>query len=706
MNTTKHTTLDINELEPIYFVNECDIDRDVFLPIFVSADFVSCMMGYFTSKSIKELAVSLSQFLKSENAVIELVVSPNIDVEDLGAIKNAINAEENLIPFLFPDFKLTEDNLKTRCVAALAYLIAKKKLRIKIGLQERGLFHTKCWLFHTENGWLSVHGSVNMTGPGLSTNTEQLVIDKEWEGDRSKRVVDKIRDTYTQIWEGTYKNVITIELNRKTVNFLNECRKTIIEPDNWHDYIDYKLLREQYTTQTIERKLKIPGWLNYQSGKFSHQGEAVREWMNNEEGILSIATGGGKTLTSLVAAALMTNKVKHLFVVVSVPTITLLRQWVETVSDFGVEAVSLQGKTLAKIRKEIRECTRRLRHGISINEVIVTTHDSLKQNVYQLIQGVNKKVPVMLIGDEVHNLGSKGFVSVGRDGDKPRFRMGLSATYDRQFDDEGTKFLIDYFGDLVYEFPLSKAIGKCLVPFDYIIHSVSLDETEQDEWSDLTYQIRKLSYTANLQDGNPSKERWKLLCLKRRRIIEAASAKVCKFGEVLPKLRNELRRALVFCTDKEPEQLIRLNRVLESRSINFHQVTHQETMDKGLTNKIVDSFERGELQVLTSKRVLDEGFNVRQAEVAYILASNTVRRQWIQRLGRILRLSPETNKSKATIHDFVVFPALEEGESDPDLRSMVAGEFGRISFFSELADNQHETDGALDTMHQLIELMR
>lgn len=678
-NKSEYTNSTINEIEPIYFLNEHNVDTEVFFPAFSSASSVDCMMGYFSSESLRDLAVSLSHFLRSNQFQIRLIISPNLSKKDLDALQEAAKLDKNLVHFLFPGFELTEDCLRTRCVAALSYLVASNRLVFRIALQKKGLFHTKCWIFKTYTGWMTIHGSANLTGAGLSANTEQITIDKEWEDSRSKKVVDKIRDTFFALWKGGYKNIVTIELNRTTLKYLKEVNEKTANLVEHPNYLNEKFLEELNNTAITPRKLTVPNWLNYQSGEFSHQGEAISAWVKEGRGILSIATGGGKTLTSLVAACLVTQKEEKLLVVVAVPTVALLSQWAENIRSFQVEPLMSEKRSVAKLKQDLRGRIRKMRHGASINEVIVVTHESLKSDLADALQQISCELPVMLIGDEVHNLGSDGFQKAR----KPdfRYRMGLSATYERQFDEQGTKFLLDYFGNVVYEFPLSKAIGKCLVNYDYFVHRVFLNAEEQDEWTDLTVQIGKLSYTSDYPDGDPQKERWKRLCLKRRKVIESAEGKMRKFSSILPQERRAVKRTLVFCTDKYPAQILELNKILQDRLVNFHQVTQAETQNTSMLAKIVSSYASGELQVLTSKRVLDEGFDAPQTETAYFIASNTVRRQWIQRLGRILRLSPATKKTKATLHDFVVLPCVGSEKPDSDFKQLIQGEFDRVGFF-------------------------
>jgi superfamily II DNA or RNA helicase len=455
----------------------------------------------------------------------------------------------------------------------------------------------------------------------------------------------------------------------------------------------------------MTQTLNIPEWLDYTTGNFSHQKKAVDAWFeNNGRGILAIATGGGKTLTALIVASIVAQQEKSLLVIVGVPTIALLEQWADDVRNFSVEPLNFQNFPGNQQGQQINQSVRRLKLANTKCEIIIATHETLKsERVISALEKAEQNTALMLIGDEVHNLGSAGFQSIAPKIFK--YRLGLSATHERQFDEAGTQFLLNYFGSVVFEFGLEDAIGVCLVPFDYYVHIVMLDEQEELEWGELTYEIKRLSYAAELADGTSEKERWKMLCLKRRRIVESAAGKVAVLASILPENKNDIKRTLIFCTDKQPEQLEAVNNLLNNRHVNFHQITAEETSNKTRLQNIIQAFDSDELQVLTSKRVLDEGFNIPQTETAFLLASNTVKRQWIQRLGRVLRLSPKTNKQKAIIHDFVVMPSHENGEIDIDLKGLIKGELSRVQFFDSLSQNGLEKGGTADVIEQLLELL-
>ena len=117
-----------------------------------------------------------------------------------------------------------------------------------------------------------------------------------------------------------------------------------------------------------------------------------------------------------------------------------------------------------------------------------------------------------------------------------------------------------------------------------------------------------------------------------------------------------------------------MNRILRDSNILFHQLTSQETVNRSQTKRIIQSFQDGEIQVLTAKRVLDEGVNIPQICKAFILASTTVERQWIQRRGRLLRTCSAINKTYSIIHDLLALPPKMDERLDPDANALVRSE--------------------------------
>ena len=277
----------------------------------------------------------------------------------------------------------------------------------------------------------------------------------------------------------------------------------------------------------------------------------------------------------------------------------------------------------------------------------------------------------------------------------------MSATPIRQYDEEGTEALFGFFGPVAFRFTLEEAIGRCLVEYDYYVHAVYLTKIEMDEWFELTGKIKQNTWRS--EGGKPDEFLAKLL-RDRRALLETASGKVATLDALLrDEDTSSLRHTLVYTSDKGPNQLDNVNGLLRDRNILFHQLTAEETASRHQTKQIIESFQEGEIQVLTAKRVLDEGVNIPQICRAFILASTTVERQWVQRRGRLLRTCRAIGKTHSVIHDLLALPlGMEEG-LDPDARALVRSELHRAQEFARLARNAGRPDGPLATIDKMVD---
>ena len=194
------------------------------------------------------------------------------------------------------------------------------------------------------------------------------------------------------------------------------------------------------------------------------------------------------------------------------------------------------------------------------------------------------------------------------------------------------------------------------------------------------------------------------LLIKRREVLEFASGKISALKSALSRYDlDATSHTLIYATAKNPRQLIDINTLLASIGVTYHQVTQRESADRHLLAGIIDNFRAGTIQMLTAKKVLDEGVNIPEIERAFLVASSGVEREWVQRRGRVLRQCAAIAKSHATIHDFVVVPPPEYAR-DAYARNLVRRELERVQAFAALARNAGEKgSGALVASDLIIE---
>lgn len=695
------------DANPLYVLPKEPITAQVLIPALMTTGSLDVMMGYFSSSSFAEIAPGLATFLRNTKAPLRMVVSPFLTDDDFSALIQDDDRLARLAQQILIDDVPGEDALVCHTLECLAWLITQKRLILKFAVMRRALFHPKVWLFEDSVNRAALHGSTNLTKTALSRNWEQLTLSRDWKGEEAIFHIERLRDEFDDLWSGGDDNCYVLPLPEAVTRKVIERYKTDDMPDEdvlgvlWRKAHGVEVpweLRDRPRTAA----LTIPRSLVYEKGEFAHQGMAVRAWeTSGRRGILEMATGAGKTITSMICATRLQDEIGNLLVVVSAPYRPLIEQWCDEILEFGVRPINLTAFSGPAARsREVKQAGRRLHMGFSRAEVLVVSNDTLCTE--QFIQSLSEVAAnKLLIGDECHNLGAASFVA--NPPEEFNYRLGLSATPIRQYDEEGTEALIAYFGKICFSFTLEEAIGKCLTNYDYHVHFVELDVGEMQEWRDLTDQISSQAWKLETGKSDPYLEN---LLRKRRLVLETATGKLdilsCLLDTEKPR---HLQFTLIYATDKKPEQLEEVNRLLVSRRVLFHQLTQEETHSRQQTNRILSAFQEGVTQVLTAKRVLDEGINIPQIKLAFILASTTVKRQWVQRRGRLLRTCKAIGKTHAVIHDFVVLPPGTSSpmvaQLDKDARNLVRSELDRVWEFARLSRNGPLPGGPYEAVQHL-----
>jgi superfamily II DNA or RNA helicase len=460
-----------------------------------------------------------------------------------------------------------------------------------------------------------------------------------------------------------------------------------------------------------------PEWIEARG----YQQDAIRSWLTNDgRGILRMATGTGKTITALTAATHVANGSDGgVFLVIAVPYQHLVDQWATELDSFGVSPVrAYQSRRnwQPRLEREVLEFNQGSRDVC----VVVTTHKTLASDATQQTLRRAGSAKTMLVADEVHHMGAphmqRGLL------DEFRLRLGLSATPERWYDDEGTQTLNSYFGGTVFEYGLVEAIEHgALCEYYYIPHIVELSDPEMEEYKRLTAKIGSLMAGSGDEEGQPSIEdnpRLQRALFKRARLIGTAEQKLSVLVDLLGRTPDP-SHSLVYCSDGstrvDPEAGDRhvdvTTATLRDRcGLTVERFTARESQAE--REELLAAFEAGDIEVLTSIRCLDEGVDVPATRTAYMLASTTNPRQYVQRRGRILRTHPD--KTLAVIHDFITVPdtsrhpaILSDSEFETE-RTLIRKELERVSTFADAARNHPdaEVDGVPTTPRTLQAIKR
>ncbi len=388
-----------------------------------------------------------------------------------------------------------------------------------------------------------------------------------------------------------------------------------------------------------------------------------------------MATGTGKTITALGALAELCRSQGRLVIVMACPYKHLVSQWADEFARFGYKYLKVFGLANAQQDKLANQFLN-FSAGYIDNLVILTTHDTFATpKFWQIIE--QKSVPLLLIADEVHELGATKRQLGLREA--YIYRLGLSATPKRWLDDMGTDLLFSYFDKTVFSFSLADAIPKYLTPYDYFPYFVELQDDELEKYYELTGKIvRRANVTQSDEDEIPE-----LYLIERQKIIINAKAKFDPFENIIRDLQNTTH-TLVYCS---PQQIKHTQNLLNIHNIIQHRFTGQESLKE--RERLLSSFAKGQHKMLVAMKCLDQGVDVPATRNAIILASSGNPKQFIQRRGRVLRKSP--GKEKAAIYDIIVVPTLNNNQLDKATfnmeRKILKRELIRYNEFASLALN-------------------
>lgn len=412
----------------------------------------------------------------------------------------------------------------------------------------------------------------------------------------------------------------------------------------------------------------------------SYQEEAVERWLGNDRrGIFEMATGTGKTFTAIGAIdSVLRSTNDPVLVVIAVPFTHLTSQWKRSLAAWGYDSTwELYGTDNPNWRDDLSRLVSDLSIGVRDSIIALTTHSTFAHEDFRTI------VPKgdfhsMIVADEVHGIGSeqhrKGLT------DDYDWRLGLSATPERYYDETGSDYLLEYFDGIVFSYTLSDAIPDYLTPYEYYPVIVELTEDELSEYRTLSRKI-----ASELNKESPDDDKLQRLMVRRARVIKSSDRKLTALRELLESIEDH-SHLLVYTNS---QQIDEVQQALNEVGIIHHKFTyHEDSEDR---KELLRGFERGAYEALVAMRCLDEGVDVPATKQAILMSNSNNPMQFIQRRGRVLRRADDFGKEKAVIYDMVVVPS-----KDPDQklqqseRTILKNEFRRFLEFADDAINSTE----------------
>jgi superfamily II DNA or RNA helicase len=669
------------DLLPVYDSAEKDLIADLIVPLLANSVSYYRGVGFFTSGWLRVASKGVVRLVEN-GGVARIVLSPIMDERDWDAfcLGDRARREPHLRELLRRSIHELEVSLERDTLNCLAWLIADGVLHFRFAIPKAtgtgGDYHDKVGVFTDQEGdTVAIHGSFNDTVQG-TLNGEAFSVFKSWEPGQHP-FAERHRARLTSLWEHGNAQFAVYGIPDAIRDQLARLRSSADRP--------YMLPAHSWGVVGHPVSLHCPITL------YDFQLEAIEKWKQNRcHGLLEMATGTGKTVTALAAAVDRHRADGRLLLVVLVPYLHLLEQWARQCREFGFLPLLCSGEHrdwFVEARSRVAD----LRLGVS-HCCLLVVHNTAASPVFTKLAREFPAEHTMLVADEVHALGAP--IMRAALVPEANLRLGLSATPRRWFDDDGTKFLLEYFHGVCFEFPLEAAIGRYLVPYDYHPLLVELQEDEERTYEELTAQVGALQGRA--RDDPDAEETLKLLLIERARVVGGARNKVTALLGELHRMQGgtsgggrDLRDILIYCAPGTHQGILMS---VSSLGIRCHEFVH--TVSLPLREDVLRHFAAGDIQALVAIKCLDEGVDVPSTRTAFLLASTTNPREFVQRRGRVLRFAE--GKQKAVIHDFMVVPS--SSSSCETGQSLLQREFPRFAEFASAANNEFRARSVVRTI--------
>jgi len=678
-----------------------NVAEEFYIPMLKESVKHDVAVGFFTTNGLLMILQGI-EGLVSSGGTMRLLIGDALSDEEYDALKDKNDFTEMYQKY---DEKWSEifngsysETIKYR-LEIFSWLCNRGFLEIKYASRKGGMYHKKIGILEDSNKEKIVFsGSMNMTRNAIISNkyfaqgnSEEFSVYPSWKNEIFEAYgTPKIID-FEKAWKGHEPNT---DIAPMPSAHYEKIKKHFPRPD-------LPIAPINFVDPPIDKPSEIKISIPKDKQPRPYQKEIIKNWFKNQAaGIIQMATGTGKTITAISATVTMVQKANLKMVVVVCPGKPLVSQWIKELREFNFKPIAAFKKKSnwqpklndLLFNPDIEECIC----------VVTTSKTFISDSFQQLVKYFPENC--LIIGDEVHNFGSTEMSK--KLPESITYRMGLSATPQRHMDEEGTEAIFSYFGKTIEPIiSLKDALRKYKVLTEYFYYpiKVALNDDEYESYEEITKAISKLvAQGANIDDLSNTGLNLKLI--ERARILASCEAKIPKLVQLLKKIKNP-KKFLVYCGDgqvkssnseKEVRQIVETTKKLgNDLGLIVSQYT-QETTDE----------EREEMQkdIASQKRdgiiaikCLDEGVDIPEIETAFILASSSNPKQFIQRRGRILRKAKD--KDKAFIYDFIVTPPSYADASEMDKR-LLSKEMKRCIEFAELAENHFE---ARDSLRNIVE---
>lgn len=605
-----------------YRSGQDDALADFFLPGFRVARRYDRAVGYFSSSALECFAEPFGRFVQF-GGVVRLVTSVELRDQDVAVIEAGGNAqevcEERILEVIDREFGAGAVSTGVRKLGAL---LEAGRLQIKIATpaRGRGIYHEKVGIFHGEgDDYVAFSGSTNESREALVHNYECIDVYPSWEA--ASRARGK-KEHFEALWGG-------VASGARTYTFPEAAKRKLI-----------RAIKEAPLRGTAAEA-------GEDEGLWPHQKAAIAAFMEKRRGILEMATGTGKTRTALVILARLIRSSAIQTAVIAGDGNDLLDQW------WGdVAAVVAESYPRFRLLRHYGTHHDRDEYLIDPENTVLLCSRTALQGVLKRLGNAAKRKAI-LIQDEVHRFGSASHVAQ-LDGlaDAIQWRLGLSATPDREYDQDGNAFIARNIGPVIFRYPLENAIGAgILCGFDY----VALEWDPSDEDRRAVHALMRRRAASMSGDRPMSEEEFRR---EVARVYKNSVEKVPLFERFVAEHPEALERCIVFVAEKAYGELVREH--IHAITPRFH--TYFDVDDSA----VLREFATGVIDCLITCHRVSEGIDIRSVRAVVLLSADRARLETIQRIGRCLRIDRTDPDKRALVVDFIRRRAEADGDPTAD----------------------------------------
>lgn len=701
------------EIKTEYRSGKSDVIKDFYIPVLSCAVKYKRAVGFFSSSALIQIAKGISEMV-TNGGQMQLIVSPRLSEEEILAIQKGYESREQIVTnAIMREFREPTSYFESERLNMLATLIAVGKLDIKVafthGRNQLGIYHEKMGLIYDiDNNIIAFSGSTNESETAFVDNYEVMDVYCSWQSSFEEKKVAEKELAFHMLWTNADSKVTIIDFPEIAVKKLLEYKRDKV--DSQVDILECSL-KEKDADRIEKNVFRVPSDVSFDDHPY--QLEAIKNWLDSGgQGIFDMATGSGKTFTALGALAAMSERLKdNIGVVILCPYQHLVEQWVEDIKRFNVTPLICYSKY--EWKKKFKLLFSDYKLGVIKSFCVIMVNASYSTDYVQNILRKTKG-NLCIVVDEAHNFGAKRLQKCMLDNFK--YRLALSATLERHHDEEGTQCLYNYFKNKCITFTLEDAIKQgFLTPYYYHPVVVSLESDELNEYIELTEKIINI---LRKYSGDEIPKSAEMLLIKRSRIIAGARNKLRVLEQLMVDYKND-NNILVYCgatkvfpdreDDYDEDDARQIERVVDilGNKLNMRVSMFTSKEDSYERERIKDSFAEGHLlQALVAIKCLDEGMNIPGIRTAFIMASSTNPKEYIQRRGRVLRKS--SGKRFAVIYDFITLPrSLDSTERVSNIDCEIAlfmREKERLDDFVRLCENPSESYRLVDRINEYYQL--